>query len=540
MNAANVVSGWRAKPRAAELKVLVLDQLAQLLVERIVWRTEEACKSLPLLEWGRMFLPGYFRLPPSRMHRWLSVELDRLDATRGAKLNVLGPRGSAKSTLGTLAYVLRCAVEEREPYIWIVSDTIGQACAHLSHVKAELESNELLAAYYSRATGKGKVWRKDAIELRNGVVVEAYSTGQQLRGRRRRQYRPSLIVCDDLQNDAQTTSALQRSKSRDWFHGALMKAGDGDTNVVNFATALHREALAMELHRQPGWRSQLFRSIEVWPQRMDLWREWEERYANADDPDAAGDARAFFEDRRDEMLAGAELLWPEHESLYSLMAMRVDSGQTTFEREKQNSPIDPTKCEWPDAYFDHHIWFETWPRDLTVKVLTLDPSKGADARHGDYSAYVLLGIDQHGVLYVEADMERRPTPVMVDDGVRIVNRFVPDGFGVEANQYQELLIEEFKRAFKEQKVRTTIPRRIDNFVNKSVRIRKIGPLLAQRRLRFLKKGKSTELLVNQLRDFPLGSHDDGPDALEMAMRLAETLTGVPLDDGLGSNLLGWT
>jgi hypothetical protein len=273
---------------------------------------------------------------------------------------------------------------------------------------------------------------------------------------------------------------------------------------------------------------------------MDLWNEWEEKYANAEDPDAARYARIFFDDRRAEMEAGARLLWPEFEDLYSLMQMRVDSGRTTFEREKQNSPVDPSKCEWPDDYFGHHIWFEKWPSDLQVKVLALDPSKGADARHGDYSAYVLLGIDRHDVLYVEADMERRPTPVMVDDGVRIVSRFVPDGFGVEANQYQELLIEEFTRAFREKKVRMTMPRRIDNFVNKNMRIRKIGPLLAQRRLRFLKKSKSTALLVNQLRDFPLGSHDDGPDALEMAIRLAETLTGVPLDDGLGGNVLGWT
>jgi predicted phage terminase large subunit-like protein len=540
MNSANLISSLAAKPRAAELKETLLDELARQLADRIVRRTEEAFKSLPLLDWGGMFLRSYFRLPPSRMHRWLGGELDRLDATRGAKLNVLGPRGSAKSTLGTLAYVLRRAVEEREPYVWIVSDTIGQACAHLAHVKAELESNELLAAYYSRATGKGKVWRKDAIELRNGVVVEAYGTGQQLRGRRRRQYRPSLIVCDDLQNDEQTTSALQRSKSRDWFHGALMKAGDGDTNVVNFATALHREALAMELHRQPGWRSQLFRSIEVWPERMDLWREWEDMYANADDPDAAGYARIFFEDRRDEMSAGAELLWPEHESLYALMKMRVDSGRTTFEREKQNSPIDPTQCEWPDDYFGHHIWFDKWPCELTVKVLTLDPSKGADARHSDYSAYVLLGIDRHGVLYVEADLQRRPTPAMVDDGVRIVNRFRPDAVGIEANQYQQLLEGEFRRACSEQHVRVPRVELTTNVTNKKVRIRRIGPLLAQRRMRFLKKDKSTELLVDQLRDFPLGAHDDGPDALEMALRLAEQLTGEPLDDGLGSSLLGWT
>ena len=231
MNHANCLERLRAKPPAPELKELVLDELAQQLTKRIVARTEEACRRQSLLAWGGMLLRGYFRLPPSGMHRWLGVELDRLDSTRGAKLNVLGPRGSAKSTLGTLAYVLRCAVEAREPYIWIVSDTIGQACTHLSHVKAELESNELLEAYYSRATGKGKVWRKDAIELRNGVVVEAYSTGQHLRGRRRRQHRPSLIVCDDLQNDEQITSPLQRSKSRDWFHGALLKAGNGETHL---------------------------------------------------------------------------------------------------------------------------------------------------------------------------------------------------------------------------------------------------------------------------------------------------------------------
>jgi hypothetical protein len=29
--------------------------------------------------------------------------------------------------------------------------------------------------------------------------------------------------------------------------------------------------------------------------------------------------------------------------------------------------------------------------------------------------------------------------------------------------------------------------------------------------------------VEQLRSFPLGSHDDGPDALEMAVRMIETL-----------------
>ena len=114
---------------------------------------------------------------------------------------MLGPRGGAKSTLGTLAYPLRAALEGREPYIWIVSDTQHQACAHLENIKAELLDNPRLAADYPDAVGRGPVWRAGAIVLRNGVAIEAFGTGQRIRGRRRRAHRPTLIVCDDLQND---------------------------------------------------------------------------------------------------------------------------------------------------------------------------------------------------------------------------------------------------------------------------------------------------------------------------------------------------
>jgi hypothetical protein len=42
--------------------------------------------------------------------------------------------------------------------------------------------------------------------------------------------------------------------------------------------------------------------------------------------------------------------------------------------------------------------------------------------------------------------------------------------------------------------------------------------------------------LDQLRQFPVGDHDDGPDALEMAIRLAaELLAGTP-EDGLGNRL----
>jgi predicted phage terminase large subunit-like protein len=489
------------------------------------------------LEWGRIYLRAYFVHPPSAMHVWLGRQLDALQKDRGWKINVVGPRGSAKSTVATLSYVLRAALEGWEPYIWIVSDTSDQAKIHLDNLRNELSDNAVLLENYPEAAGRGRHWRSSAIQLGNNVTIESYGTGQGIRGRRRRASRPSLIVCDDLQNDSHIASAGQREVTRRWFHGTLLNAGTPTTNVVNLATALHREALAMELARTAGWTSRTFAAIERWPRNIELWNEWEAIYCDVDHPDARHAARAFYERRREEMDAGAAVLWPEAEDLYTLMRMRVEIGRTAFEREKQGLPFNPEMCEWPEDYFAEHVWFEKWPTNLTVRTIALDPSKGRDAGRGDYSAYVLLGIDLAGVAHVEADMARRPTPVMVADGAALCQRFRPHKFGVEANQFQELLCGEIASEFRRQGLGHVVPSAVHNQVSKLVRIRRLGPWLSQRRLRFLRGSPSTRMLVEQLRDFPAGAHDDGPDALEMALRLAEDVWHERTsDDGLGDRL----
>jgi predicted phage terminase large subunit-like protein len=489
-----------------------------------------------LLAWGGELLPAHFRDPPSAMHRWLAEELNAWRGRRGQRLNVIGPRGAAKSTLATLAYPLRCALEGWEPYIWIVSDTRPQACLHLENIKTELIENEVLQTEYPRAAGRGPLWRQGAIGLRNGVVIEAFGTLQRMRGRRRRQHRPTLIVCDDLQNDQHVQSARLREQTRQWFHGALVKAGDAGTNILNLATALHRDALALELARTPGWRSRTFRAIQQWPINMHLWEQWEAIYADVEDSLSRQRARGFYEEHRTEMDAGAVVLWPEREDLYTLMCLQAEGGRAAFAREKQGSPISPDACEWPESYFHDGLWFDAWPEGLCVKVLTLDPSKGRDARRGDYSAYVMLGIDPRGLVYVEADLARRPTPQMVAEGVALYRRFRPHGFGLEANQFQELLAGEFEQEFRRQGLHGVRPWLLENQVSKLVRIRRLSPLLAAGRLRFKSHSPSTQLLINQLKDFPVGDHDDGPDALEMALRLANELLEEPACDGLGNRL----
>ena len=218
---------------------------------------------------------------------------------RGTKLNVLGPRGGAKSTIGTPG---PAAPRGRRVLGAVHLDRLRHQAPGLrppgEHQGRTARTTSGWPRIFPEVAGRGLVWRDNLIVLRNGVTIEALGTGQRLRGRRRRQHRPTLIVCDDLQNDGHMRSALQREHSRSWFHGTLMKAGTARTNVVNLATALHRDALAMELHRTPGWTSRLFKSIVRWPDNMSLWQQWEAIYTDLSKPRYKTAARKFYEQHR--------------------------------------------------------------------------------------------------------------------------------------------------------------------------------------------------------------------------------------------------
>src|SRR5688572_17902268 len=101
-------------------------------------KTARVKKPDSTLEWGQKFLRAHFVYAPSAMHTWLGRQLDALGRERGSKINLIGPRGSAKSTIASFCYVLRAALEGWERYIWIVSDTSDQAKIHLDNLRSEL------------------------------------------------------------------------------------------------------------------------------------------------------------------------------------------------------------------------------------------------------------------------------------------------------------------------------------------------------------------------------------------------------------------
>lgn len=222
------------------------------------------------------------------------------------------------------------------------------------------------------------------------------------------------------------------------------------------------------------------------------------------------------------------------------MLHRATIGHAAFEAEKQNNPVSPDSCEWPEEYLNFPaMWFDEWPPldQLAVRTLGVDPSKGRRDRLGDYSAVTLFGRDRRGVELVEAFLMRRPVEALCAEVVRLSEWFGPQGVALETNQFQELLLlplrEAARRAGLAEPLRTY---HFDNFAeSKESRIRTLTHPLAQRRFRFKARSPGTQLLVQQMRDWPGGDFDDGPDSLQMARQLAiELSNGRAMKRQIGS------
>lgn len=495
----------------------------------------EACAGDPAL-FGKRYLSHYFTLPAPAFHKRLCrlwqkqvmkglcpgpETLDKMLAAKGCRLAVAAPRGHAKSTVMSLQNVLHAALYGYKQYILLISDTEAQAASFLDAIKAELEENEAILRDFGDV--RGKVWKSTVILLKNGARIDAVGSGQKLRGRRHGARRPDLIVLDDIENDLEVLSPEGRSRTERWFFGAVSKAGDRYTDIVCIGTVLHHDSLLVQLLRNPAYQSLCLRAVEQFSQSP-LWQTWRERYTDLSDPRREKTAERFFLRHRQEMLAGTKVLWPKKLSYYDLMCMLVSEGEGAFYREMQNAPVDPASClfprEWLKYYDEATVDFRRGFRFFGY----CDPSLGKSA-DSDFSAIVTLAQDARtGVLYVlDADLARRHPDAILRDVLEKARWLLREyggryaAFGAETNQFQWFLKERLAAESAAAGIYLPITE-VRSSADKTLRIQSLQPDVRNGYLLFR---RDQEELLRQLTQFPMGRHDDGPDALEGAVRLCK-------------------
>lgn len=494
----------------------------------------EAARDFP------MFRKTYFkrpnRLPDARFHETLTMNLWTMSQKRGSKLALAAPRESGKSTVISLEYVIYCICYSLEPYILLISHTSKQANGLLTDVKAELENNDLLAEDFPEVCETGKRpgpprWREDEIITKNKIKVTAISSGQQARGRKHRDDRPSLIIVDDLEAGENTQNLESTDKLYEWFTKSILRCGSASTNVIMAGTLHHYDSVLARFvygDTHPDWIKAIYKSVISWSSRTDLWGAWtrifhaQEAFEGEMGPQAA---KRFFEQNKDAMLAETEVFWPEQKSYYQLMVLR-EEDYASFDSELQNEPVNPRDCFFnlnEVIYWDDDGRFRT-SVDL-IRSLgrdceffgACDPSLGANSNRGDFSAIVTIARDtKTGTMYVvDADIMRRSPDMTIDTIINHVKIRNYMRFGFESNQFQVLMANELERRASSLGLYMPIEPLV-NLKQKELRIKLLQPFVRSGRLQFSKKHIT---LLDQMRTFPVGAHDDGLDSLAMAVHV---------------------
>jgi len=489
------------------------------------------------LKFRQQYFPHYHKVLDGPFQEELSRMLYGLIAKRGSKIAIAAPRGCAKSTIVSLEYVIYCICYKLENFIVIISSTADQARGFLNDIKQELETNEHLIKDFPDICEIGAKpgpprWTQHEIVTRNKVKVIALGVGQQIRGRRNREFRPSLVILDDIETNEGLQNMESFNKLEDWLTKAVLKAGSSTSNFIYVGTIHHYGSLLAKFtdpRETAGWNSKIYKSVISWAECPELWERWikvfhsQDAYKDGFGPEAA---RKFFEDNKAEMLKGTQVIWPASKSYYDLMVLREQDGQISFDSEMQNEPTNPRDATfnlnelhyWTDRFGSEEELLGSIREGNELPYGACDPSMGKTNKNSDYSAIVTVVKDaKTGIIYViDADIARRLPDRTIDDILDYQRRRRYRKFAFEANNFQEFMAMELEKRSGASGTYVRVEE-IKHISDKLARIESLQPMVKNGTIQFSRKHHT---LLEQMKFFPRGVHDDGLDALQMAVDLA--------------------
>ena len=451
------------------------------------------------------------------------------------------PRGYAKSTIKALIKPIHDICYGLEKYIVFISATKPQAIQKLKDIRREVLTNDFLVDVYGIKFPSRRVGAESfEVHAESGeILLQAVGAGTEIRGIRFGEARPTKIILDDVEDSEEVLNEEIREKVADWFFEVISNLGSEHTNIEVVGTILHRESLLMRLSKNPAYRSRIYKAIESWAERGDLWEQWRKIYNNIDNVEREKDGDAFFEKHKDEMLKGTKVLWPEKEPYLDLMKQLEERGKRAFMKEKQNAPLSSA-----EALFDNlHWYYEDQRRGGIVieksKVFIpfeelyayggIDPATGRTKSKSkaklDFTSIVGAYKTLQGRLLVHRDYTKKVKPtIYIRQIFEMYDEMKFEKFVVEENLFRGLLIENLNRERKELEAerkkagvkdwQIKVPfYEVENRERKEERIFTLEPKVNNGWILF-NRALSPEF-INQLEDFPNADHDDGPDVLEM-------------------------
>ena len=457
----------------------------------------------------RLVFPGSESPPPTQQH---SLPCSSVPVSPEPKPDTLytalaAPRGFAKSTLVSFLRPLWALCHNEKHFIVLISNTHAQAVKFLQMIRYEFETNERLRQWYPDLTPNTDKWSDQEIELkRQGKLahkIVAMGAGAQLRGLRFLQYRPDLLILDDVENEEMVDSEIRRADLKAWLDRTVLHV-NAQAQVVVIGTILHEASLLNRLTRQAEDEDK--RAYGHWSRRVFQALELEQS------------------------------AWEGYQSTDALMRLREQDPEA-FSQEKQNQPVGlGYKSFDKPEYWTERRFRGDWPPELSISI-TLDAAS-TNREYSDDTAMVVAGWDAQARLWVlEEEHAKWADPDVIIE--RLLAHYLKwtaheqlhpthrvYAVGIEKVAFQKFLIHQFQQTCRLRSLHPYVVE-LKGDRDKTRRIRELVPLFAQDRI--LLRPEMT-FLEQQLRAFPKGAHDDVADALAYHLAFGHLLPPAATPD----------
>lgn len=403
-------------------------------------------------------------------------------------------RGSAKSTILTMSYPIWSVVgRQKKKFVLIASQTQYQARVHLTNIKRELESNELLANDMGPFIEQREEWGSTSLYIpKYNARITAISTEQSVRGIRHGAFRPDLIIADDVEDMASVKTREGRNKTFDWYTSEIIPAGDTYTKRIAVGNLLHEDSLLMRLKERIE-NKEIDGVFREWPIVRSGTSLWPGKY-----PDKA----AINNLRRN---VGNKIAW-EREYMLRIIPDEDQVIDAKWMKYYEELPEKTEASEYINSFLSVDLAIsQSATADYTaiiiIHVFGLKPENRRyfiDKKFVNKKITHLATLDTIASMYHAVNVNSKQVPIVL----------------VEQVQYQAAVIEQLNdREIKSKGIK------IHN--DKRARLQLASSLFEQGMV-FFPKDRAIAPIIQQLIGFGVEKHDDLADSVSMGLNYIQT------------------
>lgn len=423
------------------------------------------------------------------------------------------PRDHGKSEIYSIAYPLRRICEDPNVRILIVQKTATEAEKTLQVIKAELERNRPLKAYYaphweatvgqrdiSNATGlteregrKESAWQRRRIYVKRTRIgkdptVEAVGIGGAITGGHF-----DVIVLDDVEEDENTKTSERLKSLLQWFTGTILQLREPHTKTIVVGTL---KTAAPDIYNfilgNSAWSCRVVSAIlshEL--SQVEYQPIYNEQGRLVDVQVRTPEVRT---------------LWPARWPIRALLLEMLASVRSIWIREKLNDLRAMAgsifRREW-FRYVERSGCPSAFEQVIQVWDTAFEENQGAD-----WSVCITLGLAQGLIYLLDVYRAKLEFPDLIEQGKRLYARARPREVLVERRASGHSALQVWKR-----ETRIPLIEVEPGGHDKPARARAITPYYEGGRIVHVADAPWLATFEDELTMFPSAAHDDQVDAL---------------------------